>query len=90
MLQLAAVIASLVAIAFYPPASGTMILIPLWPGAEQGLTARAVNAGARLVDRGPLPGSLVISGDSSTIASAMLPHGILIINGPRAGCGVPA
>jgi hypothetical protein len=90
VLQLLAASAILAAIAFFPPPRGTMILVPLWPGAEQGMTARAVDAGAVLVDRGPLPGSLVISGDRAAIAPGMLAHGVLILTGPKAGCGVPA
>ena len=86
--QLVAVVTSLGAIAFYPPASGKMILVPIWPGAERGLAARAIEAGGQLVDRGPLPHSLVISGLRSTIAPAMLSSGVLIVSAPASGCGI--
>ena len=87
VVQMTAVVASLAAIAFYPPSSGKMILVPIWPGAERGLAARAIQAGGQLVDRGPLPHSLVISGLRSAIAPAMLSSGVLILSAPAAGCG---
>ncbi len=88
--QLVAVSASLAAIALYPPEQGTMLLIPVWPGAEHRLTARAVEAGALLVDRGPLPNSLVVSGARSAILPTMLSSGVLTVSGPAAGCGTSA
>jgi hypothetical protein len=86
-LQLVAVAASLAAIALYPPAKGRMLLVPVWPGAGHGLAARAVRAGALLVDRGPLAGTLVISGDRAAIWSAMAPAGIVTLAAPTGGCG---
>lgn len=85
--QLTGVAASLGAIALYPPSNGKMILVPIWPGAERGLAARAVDAGAQLVDGGPLPHSLVVSGERSAIAPAMLADGVLVITAPISGCG---
>lgn len=85
--QLAAAAVSMGAIAFCPPARGQMMLVPIWPGAELGLEARAIDAGARLVDRGPLPNSLVISGLRSAVAPTMLSHGVLIMSAPASGCG---
>jgi hypothetical protein len=90
VLQLVAVTASLAAIALYPPARGTMLLVPVWPGAERALAARAIQAGARLVDRGPLANSLVISGDRAAIWSAMASSGVIAIAAPTGGCGDPA
>jgi hypothetical protein len=87
VVQLVAVVASLVAIALYPPPQGKMLLVPVWPGAEQGLAARAVKAGARLVDRGPLANTLVISGDRAAIWSAMASSGVLTLAAPTGGCG---
>lgn len=86
-LQLAAVVASLAAIALYPPANGRMLLVPVWPGAEHGLAARAIRAGAQLVDRGPLAGTLVISGDRAAIWAAMASSGVVALAAPTGGCG---
>lgn len=86
-LQLVAVAVSLGALAFYPPASGKMMLVPVLPGAGQGLAARAIDAGALLVERGPIPNSLVISGTRADFASAMLAQGVLIVTAPQTGCG---
>lgn len=84
------VVASLAAITLFPPSSGTMTLIPVWPGAGHALAARAIDAGAQLVDRGPLPGSLVISGARSAIAPVMLSGGVLVLSALGAGCGTAA
>lgn len=89
-LQLAAIVASLAAIAFYPPAQGRMLLVPVWPGAEQGLAARAVRTGARLVARGPLANTLVVSGDRAALWPAMASAGVIAMAAPTGGCGNPA
>lgn len=88
VLQMVTVVAILAAVALYPPAKGTMILVPIWPGADRGLAAHAIEAGAQLVDAGPLPHSLVVSGVRAMIAPVMLSRGVLIVTAPASGCGV--
>jgi len=85
--QLLLVVSALAALALYPPASGRMILVPVWPGAAAHLAASVIDRGGLLVDGGPLPGSLVVSGERSVIAPFMLAHGVLVLAAPAAGCG---
>ena len=40
-------------IAFVPPATGNMLLVPLWPGASHGMLARATSQGSLLMGAGP-------------------------------------
>lgn len=86
-LQLVLGVSAVVILALYPPAQGRMILVPVWPGASAHLAAHALDRGGVLVDGGPLPGSLVVSGDRSAIAPFMLAHGILVLAAPPSGCG---
>jgi hypothetical protein len=85
--QLTLIVVLLATLALYPPASGKMILVPLWPGAANGMLARATRDGATLVGAGPLPLSFVIAGRRAAIAPPMLVHGVLILAAPPAGCG---
>lgn len=84
---MAQVVVAFGVLAFYPPATGNMLLVPIWPGAGHDMVARATDGGALLIGRGPLPGSFVISGDRGAIAAAMLAHGVLPIAAPASGCG---
>ena len=86
-LQLVLVVAGLAALALYPPAQGRMILVPVWPGAAAHLAANVIDRGGLLVEGGPLPGSLVVSGNRGAIAPFMLAHGVLVLAAPAAGCG---
>jgi len=73
--------------ALYPPAHGKMILIPVWPGAERGMLALAVDRHALLVGRGPLPNSFVVFGARAAILGEMLRRGVLVLAAPPAACG---
>ena len=86
--QLAAVLCGFLALAFYPPAHGTMVLVPAAPGAERGMIADAMTRGAVLVGPGPFPNSFVVKGDRSALAGPMLRRGVLVLAAPMAGCGV--
>jgi hypothetical protein len=90
LLQLGAVLTALTLVAFAPPVEGRMILVPVIPGAAQGMIARATRHDALLVDYGPLPGSFVIEGNRAALWSAMLSHGVVILAAPPAGCGANA
>ncbi|RYG22688.1 MAG: hypothetical protein EON93_24865 [Burkholderiales bacterium] len=74
-------------VGLYPPAQGKMLLVPIWPGAAQGMLARATQQGALLIGSGPLPNSFVVSGSRAAIAEAMLDHGVLLLAAPPTGCG---
>ena len=85
--QLVAVGASLAVILLYPPRQGQMMLVPVWPGAEREMAAHAIDAGALLVARGPLPHSLIVSGARAAIAPVLLRTGVLTLASSVAPCG---
>jgi hypothetical protein len=85
--QLTIVVSAMLLAALYPPTRGKMILVPLWPGAERGMLALAIDRQALLVGSGPLPNSFVISGDRAAIIGTMWERGILVLAAPPAACG---
>lgn len=66
-----------------------MLLVPVWPGAEQGMVARATSSGALLLSRGPLPHSMVVTGTRAQVAG-MFGKGVLVLAAPAAECGATA
>ncbi|MFD1786869.1 hypothetical protein ACFSC3_04715 [Sphingomonas floccifaciens] len=76
----------IVAIAFWPPQRGAMLMIPL-----SGHAATAVDVAlaghASLIGMGPLPGSMVVLGDRAMLGGPALDRGILLLAAPRAICG---
>lgn len=87
--QLALVGLAFGALALSPPASGKMMLVPLWPGAERGMLAQAVARGATLVAPGPLPSTYVVAGRREML-SGFATVGVLVIAAPARGCGAGA
>jgi hypothetical protein len=85
--QVALIVAAMLLGALYPPVRGEMILVPVWPGAERGMLALAIDNQALLVGSGPLPHSFVVSGDRSAILGAMFRRGVLVLAAPPAACG---
>jgi hypothetical protein len=79
--------AGLLLLVAVPPAHGRMLLIPYSTSAATGLVAVALSNGARLIEEGPFPGSLVVSGDRAALFPAMLRQGVLVTASPSAGCG---
>lgn len=70
-----------------PPAEGMMMLVPLGRQAARSLPALALRGDVRLVGTGPVPGSLLVWAERSTMARRLLPHGVLILASPPGGCG---
>ena len=64
-----------------------MLLLPVFPGASARLAAIAVQGDARLLAVGPVPGSLVIIGNRSRLASGILGAGGLLLSAPVVLCG---
>ncbi|MBC9034941.1 hypothetical protein IAG41_21325 [Sphingomonas sp. JC676] len=85
--QIACVVGAMLFAALYPPARGKMILIPIWPGAERGMLALAIDEHALLIGQGPLSNSFVVFGERSAIAAGMLRRGVLVLAAPPAACG---
>lgn len=88
--QLCLVATALVAFAFAPPAQGRMLLVPLTAAAASSVAVDARGAGAALLGRGPVPGSLVVMGTRDRFAALSLARGILILAAPALLCGTQA
>ncbi|WP_448658599.1 hypothetical protein ACPVPU_14115 [Sphingomonas sp. CJ99] len=67
-----------------PPAEGAMLIVPV---GDADVVAPALDAGAALVDLGPLPGSIIVHGRFDRLAAGV--GGALILRAPRAGCEAP-
>ena len=73
-------------LAVAPPARGTMLLVPLVPRGQAQTTMLALSHGATLVQRGPLPSSVIVYGESAQIAWPLARDGVLTLAGGWAGC----
>lgn len=69
-----------------PPAQGRMLLVSMTGLSAAEILAKTIPTGAQPVGIGPVPASLVVSGDRARIVSAVLQLGIVPINGGRL-CG---
>jgi len=79
--------ASVIGLVAVPPASGRMLLVPVGAAGRDGLARIAIAAGARLVDRGPFSGSLVVSGDGAALMAVLIPRHVLVLRAVGGGCG---
>lgn len=86
-LQIILVLSGLTLLALWPPASGRMLLVPVTAAARHGLVTAAVEQGARLVARGPIAGSMIVSGQRGQLMGALARHGIVAMVAPAGGCG---
>ena len=83
--QIVAATFGLIALTMWPPASGSMLLVPL--GSDDGAIVQgALAGGAALLGAGPFPGSLVVVGDRARIAPRVA-WNTVIMAAPPAGCG---
>ena len=83
--QTGGILVAMGALAFQPPAHGRIMLMPLTADAAAKLAPMAVDNGAELIGRGPLGGSLVVSGDRARLAKLQA-AGILLLAAPPSGC----
>lgn len=83
--QVAVAALALAGLAFAPPASGKMILVPLGAPAGTPLLAIATRHGARLVGHGPFS-SYVIDGERDRLIGPLARAGVLLLAAPAAGC----
>lgn len=83
-------IAVLASISLYPPAQGRILMIPLLDRDANATARVALLAEARLLGRGPLPGSMVVIGDRAQIAAGLHAWDMLLVAAPPAGCGADA
>lgn len=88
--QCALVLFGLLGLYAVPPASGRMLLLPLTHEAEATVAPIAVARGARLVAKGPWPGSLLVEGDRDQLVLALLRQGVIALSAQMGGCGASA
>ena len=74
-------------IALAPPAEGNMLLVPVGPQSEGQITALALLRGASVVQRGPLPSSVIVYGRRASLFGPLARAGVLTLAGGAAGCG---
>jgi len=86
-LQFLAAGTALAAIAFAPPAEGEMLLVPLAGQSADSAAVWATRAGARIIGRGPLSGSLAVQGRTSRLIGLAASHATLIVAAPPIACG---
>lgn len=74
-------------LAFFPPAQGQILLVPLLSSGRGELIRFAIDHDARLVARGPLPGSMIVEGQRAALGKAIFTHGWLPLASRAKGCG---
>lgn len=84
VMQIGFGMASLMLLAFAPPARGEMLLVPLANDLPVARLAR--DADAALIDRGPGAG-LIVRGDRDALFWPLLRAGVLTMAAPVGGCG---
>ncbi|WIW88725.1 hypothetical protein K3M67_01705 [Sphingobium sp. V4] len=88
--QCGLILVGLVALYAAPPASGTMLLVPLTRAARAELVPMAVANGARLVAAGPWAGSFLVDGQRDRLARPLLGKGVIALSARAGGCGAAA
>jgi len=73
-------------IALAPPDQGTMLLVPVAAWSQGQVTALALARGASVVQRGPLPSSVIVYGARARLFAPLARAGILTLASGAAGC----
>ena len=79
----------LLCIALAPPAEGNILLVPVGHQAQGKIAALALAQGASLVQRGPLPSSVIVYGKRDNLFLPLAHAGILMVAGGAVGCRTP-
>ncbi|WP_022671921.1 hypothetical protein [Novosphingopyxis baekryungensis] len=85
--QLALILFGLLALAFWPPQEGRLIVVPLTRAAASELLPRALTGQSRLIGSGPLGGSYILWGRRGAVQDALRGQASLVFAAPRSGCG---
>lgn len=86
LLQAGLVLVGVAVLALWPPRDGAMLLVAL-DGRDAGrLVEPALEAGAALAGRGPLPNTIVVRGARHRL-TPLARHGVILIAAPRGLCG---
>ncbi|TXC71690.1 hypothetical protein FSB78_12595 [Sphingomonas ginsenosidivorax] len=86
ILQTGGIGLGLAVLAFAPPATGRMLLVPVTARADAELLPLATRSGSLLIGPGPLPRSYVVMADAR-LAAVTAGHAIVRLAAPFAGCG---
>jgi hypothetical protein len=73
-------------IALAPPAQGTMLLVPIAGQSESRVVTLALAQGATLVQRGPLPSSVIVYGKRGSLFGPLTRAGVITLSGGAVGC----
>jgi hypothetical protein len=73
-------------VALAPPAEGNMLLVPVAPQSEGRVVALALTRGASVIQRGPLPSSVIVYGRRDSLFGPLARAGILTLAGGAVGC----
>lgn len=84
--QIAGALAIFVFIALAPPAQGTILLVPVTGRSEGQILSLALSRGASLVQRGPLPSSVIVYGRREELLGPLTRAGVLMLSGGAVGC----
>jgi hypothetical protein len=85
--QLLLVLTTLAAALSMPPARGAMLLIPLDGQIPAAALNVALDAEARILARGPVPGSLIVDARRARVVTPLFKAGILTVAAPARWCG---
>ena len=87
VMHTALMVGTLAVMGFAPPASGRMIVIPLFEAAPGDAFTMVSARGALPIGGGPVAGSLVVEGERGALLLPLLSRGYLLLAGTGAGCG---
>ncbi|GEM_PF-1590680 len=72
---------------FAPPATGAMLLVPLYPANAASVEDAARAAGGTLIGVGPLPRSRFVAGERARLLPAALRRGMILVSVSPRICG---
>jgi hypothetical protein len=73
-------------LAIAPATKGSMLLVSIKERPPGELIALALARGASLIQRGPLPSSVIVYGERSRLLVPLAREGVLTLAGGAAGC----
>lgn len=86
-MHLVAVVAAFGMLLAWPPAEGRMLIVPLGARSMGDVVRFATDRDFRLVQQGPLQGSMVVIGRRDRLGAALVADGFLVLATTYAGCG---
>ena len=85
--QLIIVLMVMIGAILAPPATGSILLLPLGNSSSGAMLHQAFASGARLEGAGPVAGSFIVRGDRARLSSAMRESHVLMIAASPILCG---